>query len=145
MLRFPCQGRWGPKARYPRLPRRLIDPVLPPIQLVRTTLAWRRAARVHRAAQRSLGSRYRLVRFEDLVAEPERVVREVCAFVEIPFEPGMLESTVVVGSSFEERRHARHGFDAGAAVRWQDEIGPLARAWFAAALARDLPRFGYSR
>ncbi|HET9417246.1 MAG TPA: sulfotransferase [Candidatus Limnocylindria bacterium] len=137
------QGRWGPKAKYPNLPRWLLDPVLAPIQLVRTTLAWRRAARVHRAAQKSLGPRYLLVRFEDLVADPDRVVRDVCDFIEVPFDGAMLEGTVVVGSSFEDRRHAGTGFRRDAATRWRAEINPLARIWFSIALAGELPRFGY--
>ncbi len=142
-LRRLRQGRWGPKARYPGLPNWLVDPFLAPVQLARTTLAWRRAVHVHRAAARSLGPRYRLVRFEDLVADPERVVREVCAFLEVPFEQAMLDRADVVGSSFEERRHAGTGIRSGAATRWQEEIGALPRAWFSAAFAGDLPRFGY--
>jgi hypothetical protein len=31
------------------------------------------------------------VRYEELTAEPERVVRELCEFLGLPFEPGMLE------------------------------------------------------
>ena len=31
------------------------------------------------------------VRYEELTAEPERVVRELCGFLGLPFEPGMLE------------------------------------------------------
>jgi hypothetical protein len=31
------------------------------------------------------------VRYEEMVAEPERVLGELCAFVGVPFEPGMVE------------------------------------------------------
>ena len=31
------------------------------------------------------------VRYEDLTASPERVVRELCEFVGVPFEPKMLD------------------------------------------------------
>lgn len=142
-LRRLRQGRWGPKARLPWIPGWMIDPFLGPIQLLRTTLAWRRAARLHREYQRRLGPRYRLVKFEDLVTDPEAVIRSVCDFVGVPFEATMLEHVDVVGSSFEARRHAGGGFDPGAARRWRTEIGSAGRRWFSIALGRELARFGY--
>ena len=37
------------------------------------------------------GDRYRVQRYESLVAEPEATVRELCAFVGVEFEPRMME------------------------------------------------------
>jgi hypothetical protein len=34
--------------------------------------------------------RYMEVRYEELVCEPEREIRRICAFIDLPFEPGML-------------------------------------------------------
>jgi hypothetical protein len=51
--------------------------------------AWRREVR---AAQRfGRDRRYLELRYEDLVADPEGRLREVCAFLELEYEPGMLE------------------------------------------------------
>jgi hypothetical protein len=51
--------------------------------------AWRREVR---AAQRFGRSHpYFELRYEDLVAEPESRLREVCAFLELEYEPAMLE------------------------------------------------------
>ncbi|MCA9969807.1 MAG: amino acid adenylation domain-containing protein, partial [Anaerolineales bacterium] len=36
-------------------------------------------------------ARHFLVRYEDLVTEPERVMRDLCAFLEIPFDPAVLQ------------------------------------------------------
>jgi hypothetical protein len=142
-LRRLRQGRWGPKARLAWLPGWALDPWHAPLQLVRTTLAWRRAARLHRQFEHRLGERYRLVRFEDLVADPEQVIRSVCEFVGVPFDPGMLDGVDVVGSSFQQRRHAGGGFDPNAARRWRTDVGSAARRWFSVVLRRDLARFGY--
>ena len=40
---------------------------------------------------RSQGDRLHELKFEDLVAEPAQELREVCAFLGVPFEEGMLE------------------------------------------------------
>lgn len=53
---------------------------------------WRTEVEAAQALGRRVGSeRYLEVRYERLVAEPEATVRDVCAFVALPFEPGMLE------------------------------------------------------
>ena len=53
---------------------------------------WRTEVRRARELGRRVGaSRYHEVRYEGLVAETERVVRSICAFADLPFEPAMLE------------------------------------------------------
>ena len=142
-LRRLKQGRWGPKARLPWVPGAILDPLLAPIEALSTTVAWHDAARLHRRYQRLLGDRYRLIRFEDLVTNPEREVRAICEFIDVPFEASLLEGIDVVGSSFDERRHAAAGFDPHTAGRWRDELHPVVRTWFSMALGRQLGRFGY--
>jgi hypothetical protein len=52
---------------------------------------WRREVGDARQLGRRVGAaRYHEVRYEQLVAEPELVVRAICAFAELPFEPAML-------------------------------------------------------
>jgi hypothetical protein len=53
---------------------------------------WRVEVEGARELGRRVGpERYREARYEQLVAEPEEIVREICTFAEIPFEPAMLE------------------------------------------------------
>ncbi|MGI8658266.1 MAG: sulfotransferase family protein [Candidatus Limnocylindria bacterium] len=137
------QGRWGPKARYPWLPPRVIDPLLPTAQAIATLRSWLDASRLHREYEERLRERYMLLRFEDLVTDPERAVRQVCQFLGLAFTPSLLEEVDVVGSSFAEHRHAAAGFDATAADRWMDEVHPLVRTSFARFLGRRLAHFGY--
>src|SRR6266850_4844809 len=49
---------------------------------------YRQAARVHRQFQQ-LGN-YRLFRYEDLLAEPEKTLRELCQFIEVDFTQDLL-------------------------------------------------------
>ena len=53
---------------------------------------WRTEVRRARELGRRVGaSRYHEVRYEDLVAHTEAVVRSICAYADLPFEPAMLE------------------------------------------------------
>ncbi len=65
---------------------------------------WQRVLAAHRALERSLApERYLPVRYETLVAEPEAVLREICARLGEDFEPAMLR--------YHERPEAERGFD----------------------------------
>lgn len=78
---------------------------------VRTTdqgaLYWAERVRAGREAGRALGpDRYLEYRNEDLIDDPEVVVRRICDFVDLPFDPAMLRYYERVGPI--EQEHARH-------------------------------------
>jgi hypothetical protein len=52
---------------------------------------WRAEILAARRLGRRSGGRYLELRYEDLVAEPERELRRVCEHASLPWEPGMLE------------------------------------------------------
>jgi hypothetical protein len=54
------------------------------------TRTWVQRVTVGRAAARAV-RRYHELRYEDLIRDPESVLRPVCAFLALEFEPGMLE------------------------------------------------------
>ena len=143
-LRRRREGRWGPKRVLRMVPGALVDAALPAAEAARSAIVWRRADNLDRTYRELLGSRYRLVRFEDLVRDPEAEIRAVCGTLGIDFSPGMLEIDVV-GSSFAAQRHASTGFDPSTAMRWQRTVGPFARLWFRGALGGQLERRGYAR
>jgi hypothetical protein len=137
------EGRRGMMSRLPYVPSRLLRPLLAPAEVLETSRIWLDAARLHHQHAPILGERYRLVRFEDLVTEPEATFAEICEFIGIRYDPAILEDTVVVGSSFQEERHASEGFDERSVDRWQEHIHPLVRTWFSVVGRRELKRFGY--
>jgi len=49
-------------------------------------------------------SQYKIVRFEDLVIEPENTLAELCDFIGIEYSPKMLEYTSMVESKIPEHR-----------------------------------------
>jgi len=71
-----------------------------------------------RAASRFADERVYSLRFEDLLADPEGAVREVCRFIDIPFNGSLLE-VPQVGSSSGWDRPERKGIDKGRAGSWR--------------------------
>jgi len=120
---------------------RRLGPLLTAFVLVETTLTWVEGARRWRRYRSQFADRYRMVRFEGLVREPEREVRALCGFLGVGFDPGMLEQQVVSMGA----RLGQQGIDAGAAERWRSELPSWANRWFWAFLGRDLAALGYRR
>jgi hypothetical protein len=108
--------------------------------LLQTTITWREGARRCLENQKRYPLNYYTQRFEDLVSDPARQVQEMCAFIGVPFQPSMLEQTVV-SLGFQEKQT---GFDAGAANRWKKHITPGVDAWFRFWLGDDMNKFGYA-
>jgi hypothetical protein len=101
--------------------------------------AWARAVQRHRELVRRYPRRYRLVRFEDLVADPESTMADLCAFLGVEMEPRMLEQKVTSKGA----RMGRSGFDDAAAVRWRSVIGGRAKRAIDVLLGRRIAEMGY--
>jgi hypothetical protein len=89
--------------------------------------------------------RYLELRYEDLVAEPERSLAAVCSFLELPFEPAMLEYHRVVDTSRLED-HPRLAQPPSAGVRdWTAQMAPRDVERFEAIAGGLLVDLGYRR
>jgi hypothetical protein len=105
---------------------------------------YRHAARIHGRFQHL--SNYRLFRYEDLLAQPERTLRELCEFIDEEFRDDLLHP--------ERGRHEHQpssltgkqqkAFDASAAVRWQTVIPPFEK-WLVTSFTRSsMRKLGYN-
>ncbi len=113
-------------------------PALAAFIVAETAVAWAESVRRARRNERRYGYRYIVLRFEDLVSSPERVIRGLAERAGIAFVPAMLEQRVVSkGCALGTR-----GFDRQAADRWRASIEPWARRSLEALLLRS-PRYGY--
>lgn len=114
-------------------------PLLPPLILLQTVMLWRGAARLHDRYAARYPDRYRLVRFEDVVRQPEQTLSTLFAFLGVAM-PADATDVKVVSRGF---RLGEHGLDAAAADRWREHIGALANRLIALALRGPLRRHGY--
>jgi hypothetical protein len=137
-------GKWGPKGMLPSSVGRLLDPLLDPLEVLHVTKIWFDAVKLHAQYERAYPGRYHLVRFEDMIAEPEEQVRQVCNFLEIPYESRLMDGIAVVGSSYHAQHRTGSGIDQSAVRRWEEHINPLARAWFSILGRKHLEKFGYA-
>lgn len=141
-LRRRREGRWGVKQRRLPLPDRVVDLALAPMQLLHTAAAWRRAERLDARYRETVGSRYQLIQYEELVRQPAATLERVCAGLGIAYDPAMLDVDTI-GSSFANTRHAGTGLDPAAIDRWRQHVGRFARAWFRLTLGRAMRQRGY--
>jgi hypothetical protein len=123
-----------------RLLRRL-GPLFDAFMAAQTTYYWRDSVRRARRMSASFPDRYLVVRFEDVVGDPQRTIPTLCADLGIPFEEKMLDRTVVS----EGFRAGEKGFDTRAARRWEAHIGKGARRWYDWWFGDQLREFGYEQ
>jgi hypothetical protein len=87
------------------------------------------------------------VRYEDLVSEPEAVVRRICAFLGEEFEPAMLDAAARADSvpTAERSIHTKLGepLSASASSRWRTKLSPFECFIMEACLQKPLREWGY--
>lgn len=101
---------------------------------------WRRVENCHRRYQERFPGRYILLKYEDLVLEPESTLERLCHFLDIPLTEPMLLQTVI-NSSFVPDGAA--GFEVGSITRWRKHMDPLLQHWFKLWLGSQLREYGY--
>ena len=118
--------------------------------LIKKVAVWSTIAQYRLSAKLHLRfkglSNYRLFRYEDLLTEPERVLRGLCEFIETDFRDEMLEPQKGrhehQPSSLTGKR--QKAFDPAAATRWGTVISP-ADYWLISSLTRgSMKKLGYA-
>jgi Sulfotransferase family len=108
---------------------------------------WRRCVETARSDGEPLGpDGYLELRYERLVAEPEEVLRGLCAFLGEEFDPALLRpSRIPAPPGIAQPWPAAHdaAIDPHAAGRWEHELSPDALALFDAEAGATLRSLGY--
>jgi len=101
---------------------------------------WRRAERCHKKYETQFPGRYTLMKYEDLVQQPDATLARLCSFLNIPLTQSMLSQTVVNSSFLPD---GGIGFDVGSISRWRKHMDPLVQRWFLMWLGPKLREYGY--
>jgi hypothetical protein len=107
---------------------------------------WVRYVRLGLACERRHGPRrVRRVAYERLVAEPETELRGLCDFLEIDYDPRMVEGTGFAVPEFTASQHALVGRRPDPARReaWRDVLSPRDTELFESLAAGLLAELGY--
>jgi hypothetical protein len=114
-------------------------------------ILWKRGVEKGRRMGRRLGlHRYREIRYEDLVKDPEEVTSSVCAFLEVVFDPVMLNyyqrADEIIRPTQHPRSHARIRLPPTTGLRdWRTQMAPEGVEVFNALAGGLLQELGYER
>lgn len=106
-------------------------------------------ARGRRLGAALYGPRWLELRYEDLLADPEAVLRRVCAHLELDFDAAMLDfggaARRLVDRSEESWKKDTFGpLQSGHADKWRARLRPGQAAWAEAACRRLMRTHGYA-
>ena len=110
-------------------------------------LWWERSVRLGREAASALPPEvYLEVRYESVVAEPESACRQICAFLSLPYDPGMLRFHAGRTTPDPALSSKRQWLPPTSGLRdWRSEMSAEALQQFEAAAGDLLAELGYER
>ncbi len=126
------------------------DSVFNPCHPRRVAALWARQQAEGLRLRARLGDRLHLLRYEDLLADPEGRLRALCAHLGEAYEPGMLrfferdaaKQTAALSASWQ---NAGRGILAGNTGRWVGALADRDRAELEALCAAEMDALGYAR
>lgn len=158
VMQMPVIARLFPESRFVHVVRDGRDVALSylktdfgPEDLSEGALYWKRRVSRGRATGAVLGpDRYMELRYEDLVQDPEPIVRAVSAFIEIEFDEQMLHFHEAGDRIRSETAHPSVHTNlsrpiSAATSDWRSEMSTGEAAVFDVLAGRTLEQFGYAR
>jgi len=107
--------------------------------LIQTTVLCNESFRKAIKYKQKYQKNYLILRFEDLVMNPQSTIEKVCKFIGIQFEEDMMDQKVI-SKGFQE---GQKGFDRYASKRWEKHIERPVNKWFLLLFYQQLKKIGY--
>ncbi len=155
---LPVLDRMFPRARFIHIIRDGRDVALSHVnvaflqkRLEEAAIYWRHAVLAARGYGAALGpERYREVRYEDLLDDPEGTVRSLCGFVDLEFDESMLRyferADDLARPAHHPEAHRRLALPPTKGLRdWRTQMSPRDLAIFEVLAGDALSQLGYER
>ena len=118
--------------------------------IVSTTHDWRRSAALARRHQAVHRGSYAVVRYEDLVLDPARVVRDLCRTLDLDYRPAMLDLAGKPRSPESDGDDLRRpgpssAISAGRVARHLRDLAPGEATYVEWRARREMDDWGYAR
>jgi hypothetical protein len=118
--------------------------------IVSTTHDWRRSAALARRHQAVHRGSYAVVRYEDLVLDPPRVVRDLCRTLDLEYRPAMLDlagQSLWPGDEGDDSRPdgSSAAISAGRVGRHLRDLAPGEARYVEWRARREMDDWGYAR
>ncbi|MEO8509635.1 MAG: sulfotransferase [Chloroflexota bacterium] len=113
-----------------------------------STAAWIASIRLGERNREHYPDRYRLLRYEDLAAEPEATMRSICNFIGEPFEPRMMGMEGAAdfrdaGGNSSYERFAEGTISTASIGRYRSVLDPADLGFITSSAAAEMRRHGY--
>ena len=151
-------NRWFPDARFVHLVRDGRDVALSHLtmpygasNIADCAEQWSRRVTLNLKMGAVIGpTRYRVVRFEDLILEPRKTLGQLCDFLGVDFDPGMLDYARLADEKVPPAKRwlwpaLGRPLQADRVQVWRRELSPVRRTLFERIAGDLLARFGYDR
>jgi hypothetical protein len=154
VLHVPLLAEGFPEARFVHVIRdgrdvacSYLEQSFGPSTVAEAAVRWKRAIRRGRRAGRRLGpARYRELRYEELVEDPDPHLQDVCTFLDLAFDPAMLRYHERDRVALERPHYRNVARPPTRGLRdWRREMPPGAVATFEAIAGGLLEDLGYPR
>ncbi|HEY9536447.1 MAG TPA: sulfotransferase [Kiloniellaceae bacterium] len=118
--------------------------------LPKLVLDWQWKTTIAHKVGAVLGDDFLEVRYEDLVCRPEAILRQICAFIDEPYDSGMLDYSedakdVVPTESLKWHRNSVRPPDPAQLGKWRTKLSKAERILFEQLAGETLELFGYER
>jgi hypothetical protein len=104
---------------------------------------WRAEVEAARSLGARVGARYVEVRYEELVADPERQLRRICKLAALDFDPAMLEYAGKVDVTAKPHQQSLTRAPTPGLRDWRAELSPAEAAAFEEVAGHLLRELGY--
>jgi Sulfotransferase family len=158
VLHIPMLASIFPESRFVHIIRdgrdvalSYVDVAWGPRSVEEAALRWKRFVGAGRQAAVALGSsRYREVRYEDFLRDPEATVRSLCPYLDLEFEDSMLSyfnrAETLIGSSRYPESHQHLKLPPTTGLRdWRTDMSRGNVEMFEALAGDQLSELGYER